>query len=166
MSSVYIFFFFFLELFRGLPWTVTSLFLLKSKSKKRQMKRRSWKSFLSSFYAFLYEMAVMSDQYFNQNEPKSYFKISLYISLNSDVIIWRWCWQQLNGESDRGMNLLLSFTSLSVTSPPRQRCARSFMSFTDVQYVGTQVQVNKTEWMKWTKIVFFMFDCSNSKCPY
>lgn len=164
MSSVYIFFFWsFSEVFLGLS---RHYFYWKVKAKKRQMKRRSWKSFLSSFYAFLYEMAVMSDQYFNQNEPKSYFKISLYISLNSDVIIWRWCWQQLNGESDRGMNLLLSFTSLSVTSPPRQRCARSFMSFTDVQYVGTQVQVNKTEWMKWTKIVFFMFDCSNSKCPY
>lgn len=70
-------------------------------------------------------------------------------------MIWKWCWQQLKGGSDGGINVLLSFTSLSVISPPSRRCASFFMSFTDVQYVGTQVQVNETEWMKRTKIVFF-----------
>lgn len=73
---------FLIELFSCLPWTVTSLFLFKSKSKKKRHEKENddLSQFLSSFSAFLYEMVVaMSEQYFNQNEPKSHFKINLYI---------------------------------------------------------------------------------------
>lgn len=57
--------------------------------------------------------------------------------------------------SDGGMNLLLYFTSpFRHSSTSSVVCSCVFMSFTDLQYVGTQVQVNETEWMKWTKIVF------------
>lgn len=47
--------------------------------KKANKKKDKWKgncgfsTFLSSFSAFLYEMAALSKQYFNQNEPKSPF---------------------------------------------------------------------------------------------
>jgi len=78
----------------------------------------------------------------------------VYISVNSDVVILSWCRQQLKGGSD-GERIYCCTSQASVISPPRQRCAPLFMSFTDVQYAGTQVQVNQTEWIKWTKIVFF-----------
>ena len=103
----------------------------------------------------MYEMAAMSEQYFNRNEPKSHFKINLYIHQLIQMSLCEGAGGGLRGVSGGGMNLLLYSTSLSVTSQARQRCARFFMSFIDVQYVGTQVQVNETEWMKWTKIVFF-----------
>lgn len=77
---------FMIKLFSCLPWTVTSLFLFKSKSKKKKEKTMTNEKeivdlspFLSSFSAFLYKMAAMSEQYFNGNEPKSHFKINLYI---------------------------------------------------------------------------------------
>lgn len=88
---------------------------------------------------------------------------------NSDVTIWRWCRQRLEGGSGgRGMNLLLYVMSCSATAPPGQRCAHFIMSITNIQRVGTQVQANETEWMKWTKIVFFPAGLifSNGKCPY
>lgn len=46
--------------------------------------------FLSSFSAFLYKTAAMSEQYFNQNEPKAHFKKTsrpVDPSGNSDVTI-------------------------------------------------------------------------------
>lgn len=48
--------------------------------------------------------------------------------------------------SDGGMNLLLYFTSpLRHSSTSSVVCSCVFTSFTDLQYVGTQVQVNETE---------------------
>lgn len=162
-----------IKLFSCLPWTVTQLFLFKCKSKKKTNEKEivDLSPFLSSFSAFLYEMAVMSEQYFNGKENQNPILKStcVYISVNSDVIMWRWCWQQLKGGSEGGMNVLLYSTSLSVASPPRQQFAGFFTSFTDVQYVGTQGAVERDLMNEWNELRLYFpsrFDCSNSKCPY
>lgn len=82
---------FMIKLFSCLPWTVTQLFLFKCKSKKKTNEKEivDLSPFLSSFSAFLYEMAVMSEQYFNGKENQNPILKStcVYISVNSDVIM-------------------------------------------------------------------------------
>lgn len=48
-------------------------------TKKKMMNEKEvldWSPFLSSFSAFLYKMEIKSEQYFNQNEPKSHLKLT------------------------------------------------------------------------------------------
>lgn len=71
----FILFCFLIKLYSCLPLTVNSSFLFKRKSKKRDESEEEivdLSLFLSSFSAFLYKTAAMSEQYFNQNEPKAH----------------------------------------------------------------------------------------------
>lgn len=122
--------------FRCLPSIIMSWFLFKSKNKKRFM---NFNPFLSSFSAFLYEMAAMPEQYFDWNEPKAHFKIDLYIlyrwSCHLKVVLaadgeWIYCCT-----SEASPTYLHRIDSVLVSFCP------------SLMYTWTQVHVNETEWM-------------------
>ena len=60
---------------------------------------------LCSFSAFLYEMAAMSEQYFNRNEPKSHFRINMYIYQLIQMSLCEGAGSGSRGVSGGGMNL-------------------------------------------------------------
>lgn len=95
------------------------------------IKDNGLESILSSFSALFYKMAAMSEQYFNQNEPKSHFKINMSIHMS-------FCDDGVGSDSRGGPNGK-EFTA--VLQKPLHHISISSVA-TGVQYVGTQVQVD------------------------
>ena len=85
-------------------------------------------------------------QYFNQNEPKAHLKIHLYMFQVNRMSLFEGVVGSKSREVQAGT---LIHCCTSMANSLRLNLVDRWRT------VWTQVQVIETEWMKWTKIVFF-----------